>query len=200
MMAAKEDLDKKFAQLLKIFSSEDFIHKRKLAGEVPFFISTFKPSQLNEVEVNLKSLIKKLDNSGIQVLEINLFTVVQEILEKKGVLQKLMAKEASVPKEKFRKQFEQLLDYKTALVPHIMEQYQKVEHQMMFLTGTSLVYPYLRTHALLENLQPKATQQPTVLFFPGEYTYSPATGSNLVLFGKSSKGYYRAFDLNNYNV
>lgn len=200
MRPANEDLDKKFAQLLQIFSNEDFIHKRKLAGEVPFFISTFKPSQVNEVEVNIKSLIKKLDNSGIQVLEINLFTVVQEILEKKGVLQKLLDRETSLPKEKFLSQFTQVLDYKTALVPHIMEKYQKVNHKMMFLTGSGLVYPYLRTHTLLDNLQPKATQQPTVLFFPGEYTYSPTNGSNLVLFGKASKGYYRAFDLNNYNV
>lgn len=200
MSTLKEDLDLKFDRLLNIFSSEDFINKQKLAGEVPFFISHYSPTRQTEVDQNIKSLIKNLDLKGIGVLEINLFDVVLEILEGKGIKDKILAKETSLPKSKIRKQFEQVLDYKTALMPAIMRRYESEQHKMMFITGVGLVYPYLRTHALLEHLQPQATKQPTVLFFPGEYKYSPVTGSSLVLFGKKSKGYYRAFDLNNYDL
>jgi hypothetical protein len=200
MTSNKQDLDVKFDKLLKVFSSEDFIEKRKLAGEVPFFISHFDPSQQNAVDQYTKSLIKKLDSQGISVLEVNLFDVILKILEDKGKKDKILKKEPSLPKDKLRQQFERVLDYKTALIPEIMSRYKNQDHKMMFITGVGLVYPYIRTHSLLEHLQPTATQQPTVLFFPGEYKYSPTQGSILVLFGKKSKGYYRAFDLNNYDV
>lgn len=200
MSSQIEDLDVKFDKLLKVFSSEDFIQKRKLAGEVPFFISHFNPSQQIHVNQYTKSLIKNLDKQGINVLEVNLFEVVNKVLEDKGVKDKILKKEQDIPKEKLKQQFERVLDYKTALMPEIVRRYESEDHSMMFITGVGLVYPYLRTHSLLEHLQPKATKQPTVLFFPGEYKYSPVTGSSLVLFGKKSKGYYRAFDLNNYDI
>lgn len=53
---------------------------------------------------------------------------------------------------------------------------------MIFPSGVGEVYPYIRSH----NLQSTAKDKPTVLFFPGSYTHSMATGGSLDLFGLPS--------------
>ena len=37
--------------------------------------------------------------------------------------------------------------------------------RVLFLTGVGLVFPYIRSHSVLENLQSVTRQTPTVLFF-----------------------------------
>ena len=48
----------------------------------------------------------------------------------------------------------------------------------------------------ISNLQSTAKDRPTVLFFPGAYTHSLATGASLDLFGRlHDDKYYRAFNI-----
>lgn len=60
------------------------------------------------------------------------------------------------------------------------------------------VYPFLRTHDLLNNLQSVVTDIPLVIFFPGEYVSSDTQGFYLSLFNKFPGDYYRAFQLHDY--
>ena len=63
------------------------------------------------------------------------------------------------------------------------------------------VYPYIRSHNVLNNLQSTAKDKPTVMFFPGRYTHALATGASLELFGMlHDDKYYRAFNILNYEV
>ena len=63
------------------------------------------------------------------------------------------------------------------------------------------VFPFIRTHTLLENIQPAMCGHPVVMFFPGDYCHSEGTGSSLSLFGRlEHKGYYRAFNLDHYHL
>ena len=76
--------------------------------------------------------------------------------------------------------------------------------QLTLLTGVGRVFPFLRTHSLLEALQPAMTRHPIVLFFPGDYVQE-SEGSQLHLFGafpnpKLSRAYYRAFNLAHYQL
>ena len=72
---------------------------------------------------------------------------------------------------------------------------------MIFLSGVGEVYPYIRSHNVLNNLQSTAKDAPTVLFFPGSYTHALATGASLDLFGRlHDDKYYRAFNILNYEV
>ena len=62
---------------------------------------------------------------------------------------------------------------------------------MIFLTGVGAAYPFIRTHSLLNNLQPLIGKTPVVLFFPGRFN-----GQSLQLFGELQETpYYRAFKL-----
>jgi len=64
------------------------------------------------------------------------------------------------------------------------------------LTGIGLVFPYIRSHTILNNLQSVIKKTPVVIFFPGVYD-----GNSLNLFGKlKDDNYYRAFLLDNLKV
>ena len=41
---------------------------------------------------------------------------------------------------------------------------------VLFLAGVGEVFPYIRSHNVLNNLQSTAKEKRTVLFFPGAYT------------------------------
>jgi hypothetical protein len=70
------------------------------------------------------------------------------------------------------------------------------EYEVMFITGVGEVFPYIRSHTVLNNLQSTAKYRPTVMFFPGEYTHSAETGASLNLFGRlHDDNYYRAFNI-----
>ena len=75
------------------------------------------------------------------------------------------------------------------------------EFDVLFLSGVGEVYPYIRSHNVLNNLQSTAKEKPTVMFFPGKYTHSLATGASLDLFGiLHDDKYYRAFDITHYEI
>ena len=72
----------------------------------------------------------------------------------------------------------------------------KADFDVMFITGVGEVFPYIRSHTVLNNLQSTAKNKPTVMFFPGEYSQSLEEGSSLNLFGKLiDDNYYRAFNI-----
>ena len=73
--------------------------------------------------------------------------------------------------------------------------------QILLLTGVGQVYPFIRTHSVLNNLQRVAKDYPTLLFFPGEYTFNEGRGQSLDLFGVLNEDkYYRAFNIMEYKL
>jgi hypothetical protein len=88
------------------------------------------------------------------------------------------------------------LDPETHLVPAIASRIAGSDFDVMFISGVGEVFPYIRSHNVLNNLQSKAKEKPTVMFFPGAYTHSLATGASLDLFGRlHDDKYYRAFNI-----
>ena len=61
-----------FDSLYKIFSSQRFLNKEGLGGELPFFIHSFPVDKQTEVDAHVQSLLKRLEAEGIDVLEIGL--------------------------------------------------------------------------------------------------------------------------------
>ena len=81
-------------------------------------------------------------------------------------------------------------------MPAIAQKMKQKQFDVMFITGVGEVFPYIRSHNVLNNLQSTATDQPTILFFPGNYTQSQETGASLDLFGRlHDDKYYRAFNI-----
>ncbi len=93
------------------------------------------------------------------------------------------------------------MDPSEHLIPKIADALHSNEHDVIFLSGVGEIYPYIRSHNVLNNLQSTAKQAPTVMFFPGTYTHALATGASLDLFGLlHDDKYYRAFNLMSYEV
>ena len=182
--------------LFRIISSKRFLKMQGLGNEVPFFICPYKPEEVEEIERLQKQLIKKLSRNGIEVLDINLYDMAIDILKKEGDWEWCIKEEQSISKKELKEELQSMLDIETVLTPAIEEQMNTSEFHVMFISGVGEVFPYIRSHNVLNNLQKTAKDKPTIMFFPGEYSHSPESGTLLELFGllRDDK-YYRAFNI-----
>ncbi len=187
------ELVNKFENLYNKLSSRWFLQKDGLGGEIPFFISPYNAEDEINVMDSIQMLKKKLNNAGVPVLEINLYDVVCEILEEKGGMERMFRVEKAKSKDKFLRALQSSLNIHQILIPKIDEKIKASNAKIYFLTGIGLVYPFIRSHTVLNNLQNIAKEAPTVMFFPGEYD-----GHSLKLFGLlKDDNYYRAFNIDN---
>ena len=187
--------------LFKVVVSERFLTKQGLGNEVPFFIFPFPAEDGLFMDTDRKGLISRIHNTGKQVLDINLYNLVLDILTERGVLDQVLEIESDHDKSEIMELLQSVLDTALHLVPRIETEIKAKTHDIIFLSGIGEVYPYIRSHNVLNNLQRVTTNAPMVLFFPGEYHYSSATGTSLNLFGKlQDDKYYRAFNILNYEV
>jgi hypothetical protein len=185
------EIAKKFEGLFKKLSSNHFLRKDGLGGEIPFFISPYKAEDELKIAESIQLLIKKLDTAGIPVLEINLYDLVCEILEEKGGMDRMFRVEKKKSKDKFLRALQSSLNIHQVLMPRIEKEILQTNAKIYFLTGIGLVYPFIRSHNVLNNLQNIAKKSPTVMFFPGDYD-----GHSLNLFGLlKDDNYYRAFNI-----
>ena len=190
-----ESLEIKFDKLFSNLKKESFLSMSALGGEIPFYIVPYNPVQENDVVSKTKQLKDRLSLAGISVYEINLFDLALDMLEARGVLDKIVAKESSLSKAKLFKTLQGVLDSETKLIPQIEKLVKENPSGMIFLTGIGQVFPYIRSHTILNNLQNSIKDRPTVMFFPGTY------GQDLSLFGTlKDDNYYRAFNLDTLNL
>jgi len=162
-----------------------------LGGEIPFYISAYVPRQQVEVDKHIRALKNRLNNAGAEVLEINLYELCLDVLERRGLLEKILATETNMAKERFKKAIKAPLDIEGNIIPEIGKLVNSIDCKVVFLTGLGLVYPYVRSHTILNNLHSVIKNVPTVVFFPGVYS-----GTSLELFGRlKDDNYYRAFNI-----
>ncbi|MCY4226669.1 MAG: DUF1788 domain-containing protein [Gammaproteobacteria bacterium] len=188
-------------QLVKVISSNRFLNKQGLGNEVPFFICPFQPEDANQVARLRQQLTSRLEKKGVQILEIDLYDLSMEILIKRNVWNRVIELEHSISKDQLKEFLQGILAPEEHLVPAIASKITNEEFDVLFLTGVGEVFPYIRSHNVLNNLQSTAKNQPTVVFFPGSYTHVPDSGTSLELFGKlRDDKYYRAFNIFQFEV
>lgn len=186
-----DNIPKKFADLFEKIKDEYFLEMKALGGEIPFYISSYNPKQAIEIEKNIALLIKKLKVSGIEVLELDLYKICLEILEEQELLNSVFEMETSIPKENLMLSLQGILDIESAIVPTMYRKLENNIYHVVFITSVGKVYPFLRAHNILNNIQSLIKKVPMLLFFPGEYD-----SLSLKLFGLlKDNNYYRAFNL-----
>jgi len=193
---ADENLNQTFEDLFRVVSSERFLQRRGLGNELPFFISAHHPSLQPRLDELVPALATRLSNHGISVLLLSLYDLTVELFQRRNLWDKHLASEANISKDKFLKTLQNVSDAEMNLAPLIAEKLNAAPIQVLLLTGVGLVYPYLRSHTVLDNLQKVTKQIPTVMFFPGDYSFVDGQGSYLKLFGiLPDDRYYRAFNI-----
>lgn len=188
-----EQISTKFDHLFRVISSDSFLRKEALGGEIPFFISAYKASDQKEIHNAIQLLKRRLENHGVPVLELNLYNIAIKILEETGGIERILRAEKSRSKEKFLRALQSTLNIHQVFMPKMKELILDSQAKVYFLTGIGQVYPYIRSHIILNNLQSIAKDAPTIAFFPGVYD-----GLSLKLFGLlKDDNYYRAFNIEN---
>jgi len=187
------DLGKQEEHLFAVLSGKRFLQMEGLGNEVPFFIYPYPPEDALAVAQLKKRIKNKLSHKGIRVHEINLYDLSVEILKDRGVWERVLAAEPDQDKADFRELLQGMLDPQLHLAPAIRTKIANEDFDILFLTGIGEVFPFIRSHNVLNNLQSVVTGKPMLMFFPGRYEQSDTLGSSLVLFGRlKDDQYYRA--------
>jgi hypothetical protein len=186
-------------------SHPPFLAMEGLANEVPIFIQTYDPAQEDAARRMVESLVSRLQGSGITVKSIDLFSLILEELEEHHILDDLVRNEKVYEKGDLLDTLRNYSDPKTHLIPRLIRAIGDDGAQLTLVTGPGRIFPFLRTHTILESLQPAMLRHPVVIFFPGEYAQDPAGGSHLRLFGsipspRINNPYYRATNLDHYRI
>ena len=192
-------------RLFKTLNHPNFLAMKGLANEVPIFIQTYDPAQEDAIRRMVASLALRLQNTGITIKALDLFNLVLEELDEHNVLEDLVRDEAGSQKVEVLETLQNYSDPKTHLIPRLIRAIGEDGTQLTLITGPGRIFPFLRTHTILESLQPAMLRHPVVIFFPGEYAQDPAGGSHLRLFGsipspRINNPYYRATNLDHYRL
>ena len=187
------ELSRQEEHLFAVLSGSRFLQMEGLSNEVPFFIYPYDAEDALAVADSKKRIKRRLANKGIEVREVNLYDLSVEILKEHGDWDEVLEVEPQLDKSEFTEMLQSMLNPQQHLAPAIREKIADGGFDILFLTGIGEVFPYIRSHNVLNNLQSVVSGKPMLMFFPGRYEQSNTLGSSLVLFGQlMDDQYYRA--------
>lgn len=186
-----ETLIDRLEGLVNKISGEEFSLNRGLGNEVPFYIFDYNAkSELVVRDFIKKDILPKFrdGNNRVEAVEIDLFELLIESLKNDKIFDKSFTMEKKKGTqflyEKLKKSFTSEI-----ITKYIDEKSQGKD--LVLITGVGKIYPIVRTHTVLHNLQTVFDHKKVILFFPGEYTQI-----DLSLFGEfKDNNYYRAFKI-----
>ena len=206
-----QPLPDRFSHLLNVISSQRFLEMKGLNNDLPFYVCEYRPAEAMDMERMRRQLasnlaakhVECLVGRGVRVLEINLYDLCVELLkaregsdEGQSVWDQILQIETEIEKDALKELLQNVLDIREHLIPAIAAKLDAADFGVLFLSGIGEVFPYIRSHNVLNNLQSTAKTKPTVMFFPGEYRFSLEHGASLELFGLlHDDKYYRAFNI-----
>jgi len=184
MADIKQELDR-----IKLrISDSNFLANKGLSNEVGIHVFTYSPQH----ELIVRDYIERLANTpsdNFRVIEKDMYKILLEILEEKRVLGTVAGLEEKKGKDFLLKQLQKIATQEAFLAKMEYEPHERGD--VLFLTGLGKVYPFMRSHKMLDSMQQVFSDIPIVMFYPGEFN-----GQSLILFEKFLDGnYYRAFNL-----
>ena len=195
--ASERNLQTEEDHVYEVLRSKRFLNMEGLSKEVPFFIYHYPPAWALDVEgVRDRVTTKLRSDDGLSVVETNLYDLAIKLLRDRGVWDRILELEPTQDKYEFRETLQGMLDPQDHLAPAIREQLAENPSDMVFLTGIGEVFPFIRTHTVLENLQSVVVGKPMLAWFPGTYEFTQASGHQLRALNLSARdSYYRAKDI-----
>ncbi len=190
MIEFNERLDKIWERI----SDADFLANRGVANEVRYYVFEYEPWDELIVRDKIRALKERNDPAadGFQIIEYDLYEMVIQILEEKGYLEKCIRFEEQKGMEYLYTAVTKMLrltNDDNLIVHRILKNTPK--DAVVFLTGVGKIFPFVRSHNVLNNLHQALDSVPVIMFYPGTWD-----GQSLSLFGTIKDGnYYRAFPL-----
>ncbi len=184
MTDIKQELDKIKARI----SDANFLANKGLSNEVGIHVFTYEPQH----ELIVRDYIERLVNTpskDYRIIERDMYKILLEILDEKRVLVSVPSLEEKKGKDFLLAQLQKIATQDAFLTKMKYEPRQYGD--VLFLTGVGKVYPFMRSHKILDSMQLEFDKVPIVMFYPGVFD-----GKSLSLFDKFHDGnYYRAFNL-----
>ncbi|PZP18319.1 MAG: DUF1788 domain-containing protein [Kocuria rhizophila] len=180
--------------LLAVLASDRFCRMEGLGNEVAHFIYDYEPdAEIDVARMRQRVKTRLTTETGLSLLEINLYDLCVDLLKQRGVWERVLDVEPTMDKQDFHRLLQNMLDPQAHLAPAIRERVASTDFDILFLTGVGQVFPFVRSHTVLNNLQTVVSHRPMLMFFPGRYDVSNTQGSALVLFGRlKDDSFYRA--------
>ena len=186
---ANMDIDTLFDGVFNKLSSPEF--GKNLGGELPLYIQPIPADLQPYVGDQIKRLSTRLQKKGKETISINLYDILQE----EGVLETILEEEQNLSKDDIISTLDSVLDIKSVVIPRIKAAIDEAHPTFLFINGVGSVYPFVRSHGILNNIDELTGDCNLILFFPGDYD-----NLQLKLFGTiSDENYYRGHNLNDLN-
>ena len=162
-MEFNERLDKIWDRI----SDQDFLANRGVANEVRYYVFDYEPCDELIIRDKIKALKKQNnpDADGFQIIEFDLYEMVISILEEKGYIDKCVKFEEQKGMEYLYTAVTKMLrltNDDNLIVNRILE--NTPENAVVFLTGVGKVFPFVRSHNVLNNLHQVLDSVPVVMF------------------------------------
>jgi hypothetical protein len=187
-----DTLNDRLNQILPRVTSDAFLNGSGIGNEIAFYIFDYPPEDELRVRDYLQTLLEYIPKQkrGLRVKHLQLFEFVMAYLKSRNLLDRATQMQREKGDEALKKALAGPL-HETKMSTLFAEATQPEQHDLVIVSGVGSVWPLLRLHTLLNNLQPVMGKTPLVIFYPGRYD-----GQSLRLFGKiKSNNYYRAFKL-----
>ena len=169
-------------------SEESFLTNRGLSNEVGIHVFCYDPKDELTVRVYFESLKSKAD-VPYRLVERDLYKIFLELCEDKHIMNSIPNMEERKGKEYLSEQLQKVATPEAFVEKMKYEPHEKGD--VLLISGVGKVYPFMRSHKILDNIQHIFSDIPVLMLYPGTFN-----GQDLDLFGKFLDGhYYRAFNL-----
>ena len=187
-----DTLNERLNKILPRVISDEFQSGSGIGNEIAFYIFDYPPEDELRVRDYLRTLLDHIPKQkhGLRVRHIDLFDFVTDYLKSRKLLDKAIQMQRDKGDGALKKALAGPL-HESKLGGVFAEVAKPDGCDLVIVSGVGSVWPLLRSHTLLNNLQAVMGQTPLVMFYPGRYD-----GQSLRLFGKiKNNNYYRAFKL-----
>lgn len=184
-------LENRLDQLRTRLCQADFLANRGLSNEVGLYIFAYPPQDEMAVRAFVKRLQGEMTGEGspCRVLAFDLYDILLDVCRERRLLDKIAPMEKQKGRAFIQSQLERLAPPE-AYIRHIART-PHAPGDVALITGVGRVYPYMRAHLILNNIQSILNDIPIVMFYPGAYS-----GQSLTLFEAfPDDHYYRAFNI-----
>jgi len=185
----KNDLINKFNNFENKIKDNTFQQNKGLGNDVGYYIFDYPTEYEEYIRIRVKKIKDKINDNNypFKIQEFDIYNIVFDIKKEKNYLEKIFQLEEKRGTKKTLQAIQSMLKLGTdnnLISKKILEEYDK--NTVIFITGIGKIYPIVRAHDILNNLD--ITEVPLVLFYPGKYT-----GTDLKLFNEiEDTNYYRA--------
>ena len=187
-----DSLTQRLNEVLPKITSDEFLSSKGLGNEIAFYIFDYPPTEELRIREHIQFLMAHIPKlkPELRVKHVNLFELIVDHLKQRNLLERSFKMQKGKGDEALEKALSSPLKPER-LVQIFAEVAQPRDQDLVIVSGVGNVWPLVRSHTLLNNLQTVMDQTPLVMFYPGRYD-----GQTLRLFGKiKSKNYYRGFKL-----